>query len=126
MVLKPKDDEKANEYVTFANRGNSYYKWQRARNVVGVLEFVSEPYLKPNDPMSIHHYEGREKMFEKALELWKKENLKKEAVAAIESAPVETCCCGFVRDDERTKKEVVKQLNKNWVKRANKKLGVEG
>ena len=120
------EGEPEEEYSIFANRDNSAYKWQRARNVVGALEVVSEPVLKPSDDMVERYYKGREIPFKEALETWEMEDLKKEFISAVDNLPVETCCCGFLPDREETKKEFVPLLNEKWVKKANKKLAPKG
>lgn len=125
--LKNDNDEgPEEEYSIFANRDNSAYKWQRARNVVGALEVVSEPVLVPRDDMEERYYKGREKPFKEALETWEKEELKKDFISAVDNLPVETCCCGLLQDQEETKKEFVHLLNDKWVKKANKKLSSKG
>jgi hypothetical protein len=43
-------------------------------------------------------------------------------VSACEAIPDETCCCGLLKDDDETKKTLVKQLNGDWAKETNEKL----
>ena len=119
------DEDDRNEYAVFANRENSSYKWQRARNVVGALEVVSEPVLRPS-AMEPRYYKGREVLFKEAMKVWEDENLQKEFVSAFDSLPVETCCCGFMRDQDGSKKEFVRLLNDKWARRANRKLSNKG
>jgi hypothetical protein len=120
------DPEQVVSVFALANRDNSDFKWQRARNVVGVLEIVSEPVLKPRDPYIKRDFKGHEDMFKDALVAWEKEKLRAELITALEALPQETCCCGFFRDEEETKKELVKLLNDKWAKHANKKLIKQG
>lgn len=110
------------KFSAFANRGNSDFKWQRARNVLGVLEICSEPILKPRDELRPRYLKGRETIFGEALKAWDKEKLRATLIAALENLPVETCCCGFIKDDDSTKKQLVKLLNDHWVKKASKKM----
>lgn len=120
------NDQHKEKFSAFANRDNSDFKWQRARNVLGVLEIASEPILKPRDEMKPRHNKLRETVFKEALAAWEKEKLRNELVIALETLPVETCCCGLFRDHEETKKELVKLLNEKWTKIANKKLAQHG
>lgn len=125
-LIDGNDEGPEEEYSIFANRDNSAYKWQRARNVIGALEVVSEPVLIPGDDMEERYYKGREKPFKEALEAWEKEELKKDFIKAVDNLPVEMCCCGLLQDREETKKEFVHLLNDKWVKKANKKLSSKG
>ena len=110
------------KFTAFANRDNSDFKWQRARNVIGVLEIKSEPVLKPRDEMKPRLMKGRESLFEEALRAWDAEKLRHDLINALENLPVETCCCGFMKDNDSTKKEIVKLLKIHWVKKASKQL----
>lgn len=123
---EPAEVDPEHKFSAFANRDNCDFKWQRARNVLGVLEIASEPILKPRDGMKPRHNKGQEEIFKEALVVWEKEKLRTELITALETLPVETCCCGFFRDNEETKKELVKLLNDKWAKNANKKLSRQG
>ena len=114
------------KFTAFANRDNSDFKWRRARNVLGVLEVYSEPILKPREQLKPRHAKGRETVFNEALNAWEKEELRKDLIDALENLPVETCCCGFMEDNDSTKKQLVKLLNDFWVKKASKKLQRHG
>jgi hypothetical protein len=124
--MEEPEEEPVEKFTAFANRDNSDFKWQRARNVLGVLEIASEPILKPRDLMKPRHNKGQEEMFKEALVVWEKEKLRPELITALETLPIETCCCGLFRDHEETKKELVKLLNDKWAKHANKKLARQG
>ena len=130
MPLEKKEvkdqEDPEQKFTAFANRDNSDFKWQRARNVLGVLEVYSEPVLKPREEMKPRYLKGREKIFEEALGAWDKTKLQKDLVEALENLPVETACCGFLHDSDSTKKEIVKLLKNNWVKKANKKIQPHG
>lgn len=120
------DEDPDQKFSAFANRDNSDFKWQRARNVVGVLEIYSEPVLKTREELKPRYFKGREKIFDEALAAWEREDLKKDLINALESLPVETCCCGFMYDEDNTKKELVKLLQKHWAKKASKQLKPHG
>ena len=115
-------DDPEQRFTAFANRDNSDFKWQRARNVLGVLEIVSEPTLKPREAMTPRYLKGRETLFEEALKAWEKEKLRQDLIHALENLPIETCCCGLMNDMENTKKEIVRLLKEHWVRKASKKL----
>ena len=120
------EGQQEEKWIAFANRNNSDYKWQRARNVVGALEVVSEPILRTSDVMEPRYFKGRETPFREALEVWEDENLKKGFIDAVDNLPIAMCCCGFMKDDEETKKAFVPLLNSKWVAKANKKLASKG
>ena len=108
------------------SRDNSDYKWQRARGVVGALEVVSVPVFKYKDDMTPRYVQGRELVFQDALQVWGDQKCRESFIQACETMPVGTCCCGFVNDDDTTIKEFVPLLNENWAKSVNKRLQERG
>lgn len=124
LEKKQLDDKEDPEqkFTAFANRDNSDFKWQRARNVVGVLEIYSEPVLKPREELKPRYMKGRETLMKEALVAWEKADLRKDLIDALDNLPVETCCCGLMHLHDSSKKEIVKLLKANWIKKANKKL----
>jgi hypothetical protein len=111
----------------FANRGNSDFKWQRSKYVVGALEVKSEPLFNPREDMMPRYKEGMEDTFEEALQAWEDLKLRQSFIAACDVLPAEACCCGLMHDADASIKEYVKLLNEKWVKTvANKKLQPRG
>jgi len=110
----------------FANRESEAYKWQRSRGVVGALEIESEPRLRTRAELKTHYTDKRELTFQFALEGWKDFKLRDSLVIACDELPRVDYCCGFVRDDDATKKVLIAGLNEKWVKKANKKLQERG
>lgn len=110
----------------FANKDNTAFKWQRARGCVGALEIVSEPMLKLRDDMTPHYVHRKEKTFHDGLQAWEDLKLREDFLRASEKLPLEPCCCGFLTDQEGTKRRFVSLLNDDWVKKANRKLLREG
>lgn len=106
----------------FATRENSAIKWQRARSVVGALEVHSEPFLRFRDDLIPHTVKGQDLAFQEALQAWDDLKLRNDFIKACEKLPAEMCCCGFLNDDDATKRRFVKLLNEGWIQQVNKKL----
>lgn len=105
-----------------SSRDNSNYKWLKG-NVVGALEVASEPDLDYNEDLVPHAGETEDRdAWVRAENAWETLKLQTSFVSACDGIPKETCFCGMVADDEETKKTLVKELNKSWVKEANEKL----
>lgn len=110
----------------FASKDNTAFKWQRARGVVGALEIKSEPVLILRGDMTPHYVKGKEKTLHDGLQAWEDLKMRDDFIRNAEKLPVEPCCCGFLTDQEASKRKMVAMLNEDWVKKANKKLLREG
>ena len=106
----------------FATRENSAFKWQRARSVIGALEVHSEPFLNFREDLIPHIVKGQDASFHDALQAWDDLKLRNDFIKACEKLPAEMCCCGFMNDDDATKRQFVELLNEGWCKQVNKKL----
>lgn len=105
-----------------STRENSKYKWLNG-NVIGALEVASEPDLDYTEELVPHSGNSNDlEAWKRAQEAWTTLKLNASFVSACNAIPPETCLCGMISDDEETKKTLVKELNKSWVKEANEKL----
>eukprot|EP00934_Nitzschia_sp_Nitz4_P005402 Nitzschia sp. Nitz4//scaffold28_size193895//93482//94234//NITZ4_001657-RA/size193895-processed-gene-0.265-mRNA-1//-1//CDS//3329545958//5392//frame0 len=119
-------ESEASHSHLFERKDNVGYKWQRARDVVGALEVVSEPEVRVREPMQKHEVHGRERTFHDALKAWETLKLREDFIKACDKLPAQMCCCGFMRDQDATKRDYVQRLNEGWVKHVNKELMKEG
>lgn len=110
----------------FATKQNSAIKWQRARGVIGALEVKSEPYLDIREELQPHLVKGNETIFHHAVKAWEDLKLRQDFIKTVKQLPTETCCCGFMSDDDATKRNYVELLNNSWCKQATKKLNQAG
>ena len=112
----------------FSRRENSEYKWQKGHGIIGALEIPSEPILNVQGEYTEHGMGDQQKdvAFSKALEIWEERKLKGQLIKACEIIPPETCCCGWIPDDDNTKKAIVKNLNRGFLLHLNTKLKEDG
>jgi hypothetical protein len=90
------------------------------------LEVKSEPHLDIREELQPHLVKGREKVLHLAVKAWEDLKLRQDFIKAVKQLPTETCCCGFMSDDDATKRNYVELLNNDWCKRASKKLNQAG
>ncbi len=122
MSTASQSEMEASANRLFATKENSAIKWQRARGVVGALEVKSEPVLSFKHDLHPHMVHGKDTSFHDALQAWDDLKLRSDFIKACEDLPKEMCCCGFMNDEEATKRRFVTSLNEKWCKQANKKL----
>ena len=71
----------------------------------GALELACELEFDYRAPLQPRYVEERKEIFEKCLQVWKQMELTDEFVAACESVPQHSSCCGIVRNYDRTMQE---------------------
>lgn len=52
---------------------------------------------------------------ESFLHVWEEKHLRDDFIQACNGIPPETCCCGFVKDTDKSVKEISGRLNKECV-----------
>ena len=124
-VVKPRS-----RAFRFSTRGNSDYRWKDSKNggriggagggglVVGALEVQSEPTLNYSSELKKNPVLGREALFDTALKIWKKHDLRNQFIQVCEQIPPSTCLCGLIYNDEDTITEMIPTLNE-WARTAN-------
>ena len=108
-----------------STRDNSGYKWH-AKQVVGALEVPSEPDLQLRLAYTQRTVDGKEELFQSYVKTWDRWGLREEFIQACENLPPETCCCGFVTDNDETIKRIAGSLNQGWIKSTNESLAKRG
>jgi hypothetical protein len=109
-----------------STKDNSDFKWKVDRSVVGALEVLTDPNLDLRAEMIEHNIIGYDDQFQECLKVWKDLKLKKEFIAAFESIPPTTSCCGLIMMQDQTIKHIVPLLNKGWVKSVNETVHDSG
>eukprot|EP00567_Pseudictyota_dubia_P018841 CAMPEP_0197433820 /NCGR_PEP_ID=MMETSP1175-20131217/1631_1 /TAXON_ID=1003142 /ORGANISM="Triceratium dubium, Strain CCMP147" /LENGTH=305 /DNA_ID=CAMNT_0042962321 /DNA_START=403 /DNA_END=1320 /DNA_ORIENTATION=+ len=119
----------------FSTRDNSMYKWQNKKGIVGCLEVQSEPMfdyeerLKPLMGIVQNSEEKEEEYmlsFGKAVAAWDNLDMRQSFVAACRSMPVSTLCCGLMRDEDKTVRDLVPHLNQVWSEHASERMESAG
>lgn len=116
----------ASKKYMISTRDNSGYKWQHDPHILGALEVPCDPVLHLTGEYTTRHVVDRVEAFDKAIEVWEEMGLREEFIKAAQSVPSQTCCCGWIPDDDGTIKGLVPALNRHWVKEVNKKLMHDG
>jgi hypothetical protein len=109
-------------YVKISTRDNSDYIWQAGVDVYGALEVSSVLEFDFRAPLVARYVPDREPEFDRFLQVWEELKLKDEFVQACANIPLRTSCFGMVRNDDRTIKEMCKNLSIGWIKTTNQRL----
>jgi hypothetical protein len=114
--------------MRFSNRRNSNFKWQQDTSVVGALEVDSDPVLNVRGKLGEKRLmlTKQDEEFGVCLRMWEELKLRRGFVEACEGIPPATQCCGLLRDQDQTIRELATLLNKGWAKSINKKIKDRG
>ena len=123
-LLGESEDVPAGKKYMISTRENSDYKWQD-KGVVGALEIPSEPDLELRGEYTPRHVQGKEELFDQALEFWNERKWREGFIEACENVPKATFCCGLLPDDDQTIKDMQSKLKKGWIKAMNQILRAE-
>ena len=126
MRESPVEKVPPNKAFRPSTRDNSNYKWQE-HGVVGALEIPSEPMLDLQAPYRpINSKAAREEAFEEALQLWEEKEFRTSFLEGAATVPVEMACCGLLTDNAKTMEAIALQMNRTWVREANRQLKHNG
>lgn len=115
--------------MRFSNRRNSNFKWQQDTSVVGALEVDSDPVLNVRGKLGekgLMLTKQDDDEFGVCLRMWEELKLRRGFVEACEGIPPATQCCGLLKDQDQTIRELATLLNKGWANSINKKIKDRG
>lgn len=124
-LLGEREEVPANKQNMISTRDNSEYKWQQARGVIGALEVPSVPVLEFDAEYTPRYVPRKEVLFDAALEVWHEEKLKAEFIKACKNVPPASFCCGLLPDQDQWMKNIIKSLNKGFIKATNQRFRAE-
>eukprot|EP00527_Entomoneis_sp_CCMP2396_P000947 CAMPEP_0198141634 /NCGR_PEP_ID=MMETSP1443-20131203/4612_1 /TAXON_ID=186043 /ORGANISM="Entomoneis sp., Strain CCMP2396" /LENGTH=185 /DNA_ID=CAMNT_0043804441 /DNA_START=322 /DNA_END=879 /DNA_ORIENTATION=- len=124
-ILGDREEVPPGKQNMISTRENSDYKWQQTRGVIGALEIPSVPDLVLEGEYTPRYVDRKEPVFEEALDLWHARKLRAEFLKACNNVPLASFCCGMLPDQDQWIKNIVKSLNKGWIKAINQKLKSE-